>query len=470
MLILFSDALSRMESQHRDNQKIILDKMDNNKDSLASIMSELSLTHHGALSTELSHVECNIREHVSNVARETRVGQNELIGRFDKQMHELKGLSCRLDQIHNENTSNLSQVIDLCFKNMLKRDHRFAMAEHGFRRTEKQLLSAEKQQAKTQSQLSVGFRSALQEVDILGAMGRTFFSVLVPFSKKALEYLRKNMKANMKIYALLLKIQTSIPQGMFLSQQDSVHFEDVLGRKKLLPYDYFRHWDVFDAMLRCEFKDLPGEQKVRGGDYVLMNSQVQGMTIGKEAWQRMVFPGTKIRMSVVLETFQVVGNFCPKPNCPGMVEIPDKNPVVHCPVCALVFVHVNADKAQPHRRAKIEHESQEQLDIDEPLEARELSEIQTFRMVHVIQIPSQTEEIQRLIKSQKSSTSYYSGSRGCKHHWSSIRATSDSLEWSCQRCHWGPHWFIQVCQKCKARYCRACTLRVMPYSLNIMNP
>ena len=32
-----------------------------------------------------------------------------------------------------------------------------------------------------------------------------------------------------------------------------------LGRKKLLPYDYFCHWDVFDSMLRCEFNDLPGE-------------------------------------------------------------------------------------------------------------------------------------------------------------------------------------------------------------------
>ena len=446
-----------MESQHRDNQKIILEQMDNNKDVLASTMSELSLTRHGALSTALSHVECNIREDVSNVARETRAGQNELIGRFDQQMNELKGLSCRLDQIHNENTSNLSQVVGLYFENMLKHDRRFAMAEHGFRRTENQLLSEEKQQAETKSQLSVGFRSVLQGIDILSSMGRCFFSILIPFSEKALGYLWKNMKANIEFYALLLKIQTSIPQGMFLSRQDSVHFEDVLGRKKLLPYHYFRHWDVFESMLRCEFKDLPGEQKVRGGDYVLMDSQVQGVTFRKEAWQRMVFPGTKIKMSVVLETFQVVGGFCPRPNCPGMVEIPAKNPVVHCPVCALVFVHVIADKAQSPRLTKSEHEPQEHLDVDEPLKARELNDIQRFRRVHVIQSPSQTEEIQRLIKSQKSSISCCSGFDGCKHYWSSNKSTSDELQWSCQRCHSGPHWFIQRCQNCKANWCRACT-------------
>ena len=457
MFILFSDALSRMESQHRDNQRILLEKMDNNKDFLASHLSDLSRTHHGALATELSHVGRNIREDVSNLAQETRVRHNELIGRSDKQIHELKGLNCRLYQVHKENNSNLNQVVGLYFGNMLKNDHQFRLAEHRFRRAEKQLLSVEEQQAGTQSQISMGFRSVLCEVDMIGAMGRSFLSMLVPFPEKALEYLRKNMKANMEIYALLLKIQTSIPHGMFPSRQDSVHFEDVLGRKKLLPYDYFRHWDVFDSMLRCEFKDLPGEQKVIGGDYVLMDSQVQGVTIGKEAWQRMVFPGTKLKMSVVLETFQVVGGFCPRPNCPGAVQISTKNPVVHCPVCTLVFVHPIADKAQSPRLAKSE---QVYLGEDEPLKARELNEIQAFRMVHVIQSPSRTKEIQRLIKSSKFLGSSQLGHRGCEHRWIKIQAPNETLFWSCrrcQRCHSGPHWFIQGCRICESRFCGRCT-------------
>ena len=459
MFILFSDALSRMESQHRDNQRLLLDKMDNNKDFLASHLSELSRTHHGVLATEFSHIGRNIREDVSNFARETRVGHNELIGRFDKQMHELKGLSCQLNQVHKENNSNLSQVVGLCFGDMLKNDHWFTMAEHRFRRAEKQLLSVEEQQVGTQSQISRGFHSVSYEVDMIGAMGRSVLSTLVPFSEKALEYLRKNMKANIEIYALLLKLQTSIPQGILPSRQDSVHFEDVLGRKKLLPYDYFRHWDVFDSMLRCEFKGLPGEQKVIGGDYVLMDSQVHGVTIGKEAWQRMVFPGTKIKMSSVLETFQVVGGFCPRPNCPGTVEISAKNPVVHCPVCTLAFVHVIANKAQPPRLAKSENEPQEYLGKDEPLKARELNEIQAFRMFHVIQSPSRTEEVQRLIKSSESSSSC-SGYKVCEHHWMSIKAPNETLLWSCQRCHSGPHWFIQECQTCKSRYCGRCSMKL----------
>ena len=456
MLTLSSDSLSRMESQQRDNQKIFLDKMDDNKESLVSYTSELSLTHHGALSTKISYFERNIREDVSNIARDARVGNNELIERSEKQIHELKGLSYRLDQVRKENISNLSQVVGLFSQNMLKDDHRFEMTRIGFRRTEKQLLSMEEQQVETQSQLSVGFRSVLREVNILGSIGRNFVSVLILFSEKALEYLRKNMKTSIEIYALLLKIQTSIPRGMLLSQQDSIHFEDVLGRKKLLPYDYFRHWDVFDSMLRCEFKGLPGEEKVTGGDYVLIESQVQGTTIRMEAWQRMVFPGTKIKMSVVLETFHVFGGFCPRPNCPGTVEISAKNPVVHCPLCALTFVHVIADEAQPPRLAKSGHNLHEYLDIDEPLKVRESKDIQVFRMVHVIQSPSQTEEIQRLIRSHKSSTPCCAGREGCRHYWSTIKAPSDSLQWTCQCCHSGPHRFIQERQICWARYCGGC--------------
>ena len=445
-----------MESQHRDNQKTLLDKMDNNKDFLAGHLSESSLTHHGALTTELSHVERNIREDVSHLAREIRVGHNELIERSDKKIHELKGLSQLLHQIHKENDSNLSQIVGRCFGNMLNKDHQFTMVEHRFQRAEKQLSSVEEQQAGTQSQISMGFRSVLDGLDTAGAMGRNIISVLIPFSEKAIEFLRKNMKANMEIYALLLKIQTNIAQGIFPSRQDSVHFEDVLGRKRDLAYNSFRHWDVFESMLRCEFEGFPGEEKVRRGDYILMDSQVQGVTIGKEAWQRMVFPGTKIKMSVILETFEVVGGFCPRPNCPGTVDIPAKNPIVRCPVCTLVFVHAIADKAQQPRLAKSEQEPPKYMAKDEPLKARELNEIQAFRMVHVIQSPSRTEEIQRLREAHQSSTSCCSRPTECKHYWMSIKAPYPSLQWHCQRCHSGPHWLIQRCQNCEAKYCAHC--------------
>ena len=133
MLICSSDALSRIESQQRDHHEMLLDKMENNKDCLESYLSRSSITHHEALSTELSHVEDNIKEDVSNFAQEARSGHNELIGRSDNQIHELKDLSHQLRQVHKETNSNLSQVVGLCFGNMLNNEHRFTMAECRFR-------------------------------------------------------------------------------------------------------------------------------------------------------------------------------------------------------------------------------------------------------------------------------------------------------------------------------------------------
>ena len=49
---------------------------------------------------------------------------------------------------------------------------------------------------------------------------------------------------SLEIYKILLNIQASMPQEIFTTQQDSIFFEDVLGRTKYLPYEYFCHWDV----------------------------------------------------------------------------------------------------------------------------------------------------------------------------------------------------------------------------------
>ena len=186
--------------------------------------------------------------------------------------------------MYKETNSDISQIVGLCLGTKLNNERMFRMAQQRFDETGSQLISPSLQQEQTRSQLSTGFRSVLSQIQILRAVGATLLSNLVPFSERVLAYLRKNMKANMEIYTLLLKIQTSIAQGMFASRQDSIHFEDVLGRNKYLPYNCFRHWDVFESMLRCEFKGLPEESKVLAGDYIITGSIIQGSRIEKNAW------------------------------------------------------------------------------------------------------------------------------------------------------------------------------------------
>jgi hypothetical protein len=69
-----------------------------------------------------------------------------------------------------------------------------------------------------------------------------------------------NLKAsqqNMELYKLLRQIQSAIPQTPTQLLPDNIIFEDVLGRVKSLPYTWFRHWEVFEGLLRAEFKHMP---------------------------------------------------------------------------------------------------------------------------------------------------------------------------------------------------------------------
>ena len=93
------------------------------------------------------------------------------------------------------------------------------------------------------------------------------------------------MRANIEICSLLLSIQNSISRILPVAVEDSIHFTHVLGRTADLPYQYFRHWEVFESRLRCEFKGMPGENKILGGEYHLMNDSIPGLIINTDNWQ-----------------------------------------------------------------------------------------------------------------------------------------------------------------------------------------
>lgn len=98
-------------------------------------------------------------------------------------------------------------------------------------------------------------------------------------------------------------------------------------------------------MLRCEFKGLPGEQKVLHGDFIIMNSRIHGMQISKEAWQQSVFPGTEIKMSIIMQALRARTGSCPKPRCFGKAASWAEGTVVHCPECGLAVIPQRAEKA-----------------------------------------------------------------------------------------------------------------------------
>ena len=181
---------------------------------------------------------------------------------------------------------------------------------------------------------------------MLQAVGESILNLLNPFSQKVISALKQNMGKNMEIFALLRKLQASMPNVVTVSEVNSIKFEDVLGRTKHLPYDCFRQWEVFGSMLRCEFKGLPGEQKVLKGEYVLINGMQEGLEIDKQTWEQTVFPKTYVKLSVILKIMGASRKTAIYPRCErtGVTYTSLTETLLHCPGCALDYVPASSQE------------------------------------------------------------------------------------------------------------------------------
>ncbi|KAK0714572.1 hypothetical protein B0T25DRAFT_541882 [Lasiosphaeria hispida] len=45
----------------------------------------------------------------------------------------------------------------------------------------------------------------------------------------------------------------------------------------------------------------------------------------------------------------------------------------------------------------------------------------------------------------------------CAHVFKMIKSDNTLIQWHCNLCHSGPHWWIFECRYCKIHTCRACT-------------
>ena len=93
---------------------------------------------------------------------------------------------------------------------------------------------------------------------------------------------------------------TEIPPAPGKSSQDSFIFRDVLGREHVLEYHWFQHWEIFAAMLKCVFKDTPGEKYVELDKYLIFDSQTGGRPIEQGIWKQAIRPKSHISMSIVM--------------------------------------------------------------------------------------------------------------------------------------------------------------------------
>lgn len=165
--------------------------------------------------------------------------------------------------------------------------------------------------------LTAAFASLQGSFMGLRSMCLEMLAILQKLPTDLLAIIREIQSSNVQIYALLLKIASSVPASPTWLLSSNIRFEDALGVIWELPYEYFKHWEIFQSMLSCKFKDRPGERNIRSGRYFILNSKIPGEIVAKEDWNLVVQPGVHLYMSMGLVRFYNKSASCPRPGCMG---------------------------------------------------------------------------------------------------------------------------------------------------------
>ena len=407
-----NESLSRIELQNRELKDSLLSKAAEHRDSLERNISKSIVSHHHVLSNEVSEASNGLKAELLQIKVQAESRHDILLWKADQHTRKLGRLNQRIGQVQRDSYSSTRDIMRLCLGATAGTESMFRSAQQRSQKIEDEMQSIRKQQNDMGSQMLDHFQHMFFHLKMVGVAGASVLGCLIPFSEKVLRYLRENMKANLEIYALLLKIQSSMPKQ--LVHGDQFHFEDVLGRTKALPYEYFRHWDVFESMLRCEFKGVPGEAKVLQGQYLLINSTSEKDQIDRDVWQQRVFPGTKVKMSVLLQNLAATSGVCPRPNCNGKLDGSQGLTVHHCRECGLASmlqqlpyiksqsykvawsdsVHSNTREALKKQLSKqvmlsngqsLAWRRMKRISRAREDTERELQELMVFRMVHIPQ-------------------------------------------------------------------------------------
>ena len=287
-----NETLSRIEDQNREVKASLLAKIAENRDSLKGDLSDLAVQHQEAVVISIRDTRKDIKDDLSNLKKHTNVQHEDLIGRINRHTRNLDTLSCRVSQLHRDRFINTRMIVGHCFGARAGTADEFASAQRTSKKLEDELKSIRKEQKETGSRVLSILDLASAQLQSIYLIGASLLRNLVPFSQKVLQYLRENMRINLEIYALLLKIQQDLPKQ--LADSDTIYFEDVLGRTRTLPYAYFSHWEIFEAMLRCQSEGFFKADNVRLDHFFLVDGKPLEMPDSKSIWRQIVFPGMKI--------------------------------------------------------------------------------------------------------------------------------------------------------------------------------
>lgn len=93
----------------------------------------------------------------------------------------------------------------------------------------------------------------------------------------------------------------SISRAPRMLLDSNITFVDALNREFSLQYPQFRYWPVVSAWLQCQFRDCPGALRISRGRFAMfkeMRSTGRGVMIPFGDWERSIYPGQRVLMSM----------------------------------------------------------------------------------------------------------------------------------------------------------------------------
>ncbi|TVY38143.1 hypothetical protein LSUB1_G002853 [Lachnellula subtilissima] len=134
------------------------------------------------------------------------------------------------------------------------------------------------------------------------------------------------------LFVLTFKDMGSRIPKMLLNN-NSILFEDVLGRRKYLPIEFFQHYNVFNTFLRESFTGVPGQRYVLNQQYRLTDSRNE--LVDSTTWRKTITNRSKIMMSVMLEKLTEDEVSCPR--CWMPESSTQLGAIVQCSSCSLIY-------------------------------------------------------------------------------------------------------------------------------------
>jgi hypothetical protein len=225
--------------------------------------------------------------------------------REDIQQLSIENRKLNQDQIGNRSTNTLAQI-DTDSKVTMEDFWNLNRVQH--MEIQRRFDELEERRSSRQA-IAVSNSKAMNGLEMAV---RQFMFVFEGFSVAVPKLLRFGLRIVLETHTLVQEMHYKILRAPALGKSDSIQFTDALGRTESLHYQYVRHWSVFEAMLKCQFKGLPGEKLVGNGQYHLLDTKRKELVIDRSKWERSVFPGADISMSMIILGMLFDNGSCPK--------------------------------------------------------------------------------------------------------------------------------------------------------------